>query len=110
MAKGRIGMSRLVELRISTVLLVALLTSVSAVGITAQPKPAAENKIDDKESHALIEKLGDDSFEKREAANKRLARIGEPALTFLRSPAFPNREPRRGCQGLALEALVVRCF
>ncbi len=55
------------------------------------PKNAAEKKAiqakkepaDEKAVRALITQLGDDSFDKREDADKRLAAIGEPALSLL---------------------------
>ena len=50
----------------------------------AQAKKAA---VDDKTIRELITQLGDDSFEKREAAEKKLAAIGEPALELLQKAA-----------------------
>jgi len=51
-------------------------------------KEASEQKaIDPKAIAALVKQLGDDVFEKREAAEKELAKIGLPALELLRKTA-----------------------
>src|SRR5262249_41288443 len=42
---------------------------------------------------ALIEQLGDDSFDKREAASKALADIGVPAVRFLWKAAAASKDP-----------------
>src|SRR4029077_11245778 len=55
---------------------------VSADDSTPAPQ-AKKEAADGKAIRALIQQLGDDSFEKREAADKRLAEIGEPALEHL---------------------------
>jgi WD40 repeat protein len=56
----------------------------------------------------LIEQLGDDSFEQREAASKRLEAIGKPALAALRKAASsPNLEVRRRAQR-AFQAIAIR--
>ena len=47
---------------------------------------------DEKTIRALIDQLGDESFDKREAAEKRLADIGEPALALLDKAAKENSE------------------
>jgi hypothetical protein len=47
------------------------------------PLPAAEQQPSAKRIAALIEKLGDDSFEAREEARKQLEKIGEPAWDAL---------------------------
>src|SRR5262245_33517970 len=44
-------------------------------------------EVDAKAIRALIEKLGDGDFDAREAAQKQLADIGEPALALLRTAA-----------------------
>src|SRR5205814_1170106 len=41
---------------------------------------------------ALIADLGDDSFEKRESAQKKLHAIGEPALELLKKAARDNAD------------------
>ncbi|HWY88491.1 MAG TPA: hypothetical protein VNX28_17395 [Gemmataceae bacterium] len=51
---------------------------------TTQPKKDA---VDEKTIRALIVELGDDSFDKRVAAQKRLAAIGLPALDMVRHAA-----------------------
>jgi RNA polymerase sigma factor (sigma-70 family) len=52
-----------------------------------EPKPPDEKAI-----RALIRQLGDDEFEKREAAQRRLVEIGEPALPQLREAARDSRD------------------
>ena len=44
--------------------------------------PALAGEVED-----MVKQLGDDSYEKREAAEKRLEEIGEPALPALRAAA-----------------------
>jgi WD40 repeat protein len=68
---------------------VALLFLVSAVVVTAQ----AKNDIDERTIRGLIEQLGDHSFDKREAAQKRLVGIGEPAWDLLRKAAAEASDP-----------------
>jgi regulation of enolase protein 1 (concanavalin A-like superfamily) len=53
------------------------------------PNPArkTKNTPDEKNIRALIAQLGDNAFEKREAAEKQLAAIGLPALELLRKTA-----------------------
>jgi WD40 repeat protein len=51
------------------------------------PPPAASEAI-----RALIKQLGDDSFEKRESASKRLVAIGAPALDLLRQAVRDSRD------------------
>ena len=56
-----------------------------AAGASAA-KAVAQSKggdVDEQTIRRLIEQLGDDSFDKREEADKRLAAIGEPALALL---------------------------
>jgi hypothetical protein len=47
-------------------------------------KRAEKNTTDEKTIRALIDQLSDDAFEKREAAHKRLAHVGGPALALLK--------------------------
>ena len=54
-----------------------------------QPK---KEVVDEKTLRELIKQLGDDSFDKREAADKRLAEIGEPALKFLQTAAAESTD------------------
>jgi Tol biopolymer transport system component len=53
-----------------------------------QKKAAA----DEKTIRELVAQLGDDSFEKREAADKRLADIGEPAVPWLKKAVKENTD------------------
>jgi HEAT repeats len=48
---------------------------------------AKKPNVDEKAIRALIGQLGDDAFEVREAAHKRLAALGEPALELLQKAA-----------------------
>jgi WD40 repeat protein len=63
--------------------------SVSYATQEGGPAKAAQAKPDaDQEAiRELIKQLGDDAFDKREAAEKRLAALGEPALELLRQAA-----------------------
>jgi WD40 repeat protein len=56
--------------------------------------PSQEKKeaADEKTIRALIQQLGDDSFEVREAADKRLAAMGEPALGLLEKAAAESKD------------------
>ena len=56
---------------------------------TTGPAPSPQDKkdVDDKALLDLIKQLGDDFFDKREAAGKRLEAIGEPALKLLTQAA-----------------------
>jgi hypothetical protein len=45
--------------------------------------PAVADDPDAKQIALLVKQLGDDDFDKREAASKRLAEIGAPALAAL---------------------------
>jgi WD40 repeat protein len=60
-------------------------------------------KVDEKTIRELIKQLGDDSFDKREEADKQLAAIGEPALELLRQAAKdgPDAELRQRADQLA---------
>jgi WD40 repeat protein len=58
-----------------------------AAGQDASPPPQAKKEVDEKAIRALIADLGDESFVKREAANKALAAMGRPALPLLRKTA-----------------------
>jgi hypothetical protein len=53
----------------------------------APPAPAPAKPAEPGEIERLIKELGDDSFEVREAAGRRLAEIGAPALPALRKAA-----------------------
>jgi len=58
--------------------------------------------VDEQTIRDLIKELGDDSFDKREAAEKRLKTIGEPALELLRKAAHEalDAEIRLRAEGL----------
>ena len=51
---------------------------------TPAPQDAGKGAVDEKTIRQLIDQLGDDSFEKREEAEKKLDDIGEPALEPLK--------------------------
>ena len=76
----------------------------SAADATSPATSKQDKKdLDDKTILALIKELGDDAFEKREAADKRLAEIGERALQLLEKAAKddPDAEVRQRAQQLA---------
>jgi hypothetical protein len=57
------------------------------------PKPQSKkDAVDETTVRALIKQLGDESFEKREAADKRLVAIGEPALDQLQGKQLKQFE------------------
>jgi hypothetical protein len=71
-----------------------LLNRDAVLGQSAPTKDqAAENKINEKMIRSLIAELGNDSYERREAAAKRLAEIGEPALKPLENAAQKDSDP-----------------
>ncbi len=57
---------------------------------------------------ALIEQLGDDSFDKREAAGEALADIGVPAVRFLRKAAAGKDLEIRSRAGRVLQMIAAR--
>src|SRR5689334_17978010 len=63
-------------------------TALTQEAAPQKAKDAAEQKgVDPKVIGALVAQLGDDAFDKREAAEKELAKIGLPALELLRKTA-----------------------
>jgi WD40 repeat protein len=56
----------------------------------AKSAEAKQNPVDEKTIRDLIQQLGDESFEKRDQANQRLAEIGEPAIELLKNAAKDN--------------------
>jgi hypothetical protein len=56
----------------------------------AELAQAKQEQVDEKTIRDLIQQLGDESFEKREDATKRLAGIGEPAIDLLQQAAKDN--------------------
>jgi regulation of enolase protein 1 (concanavalin A-like superfamily) len=64
-----------------------------SIRLASGQTPEAKNDVvDEKTIHALIAQLGDDSFVRREAAQKRLAAIGLPAYKLLRRAAKENAD------------------
>jgi len=57
------------------------------------PSQAKQGKADQQTVRDLIKKLGDDSFDTREDAEKQLVAIGEPALELLRQIAKETSDP-----------------
>jgi regulation of enolase protein 1 (concanavalin A-like superfamily) len=58
----------------------------------AQAPEAKKSPADEKAIRALIMQLADEAYEKREAGQKRLAEIGEPALAALRKALGESRD------------------
>ena len=56
------------------------------------PAPKAGEKTQEKRIERLIQQLGDDAYEKREAAQRELEAIGRPALPALRK-ATSHEDP-----------------
>src|SRR5262249_15310731 len=67
---------------------------VAADDTTAQKQTPAAKKgpTDETTIRTLIAQLGDESYERREASQKRLADIGEPALQSLRKALSDNKD------------------
>jgi WD40 repeat protein len=89
-----------------------LLVSVSWVLADDKP-PAPEGKkeaADEKTLRALIAQLGDESFDKREAAAKRLAEIGEPALKLIESAVEQAGDPEVRARATALVRVIAKSF
>jgi WD40 repeat protein len=57
-----------------------------------QGSPPTKEKLDEKTIHALIGQLGDDSFEKRDEAQKKLVAAGKAALPLLRKAATESAD------------------
>src|SRR5579862_1540672 len=70
-----------------------IVASLCAARSACQTDQAKQGTADVETMIGLIKELGDDSFTKREAADKRLAEIGEPALELLRKAAQDNPDP-----------------
>jgi hypothetical protein len=87
-----------------TVMVMASLTASSISDGAQKETPAEAKKIatDAKTISALIQQLGDESFEKRDLASTRLAAIGAPALSLLEKAAEdgPDLETRTRAVGL----------
>src|SRR5262249_21735318 len=64
-----------------------LVAPAATAQVAAAPGQAKKESLDEKTIRALIAQLGDDSFVKREQAQKGLAAIGHPALDLLRQAA-----------------------
>jgi RNA polymerase sigma factor (sigma-70 family) len=73
---------------------VATYSGLTSFRPAAADKPAdgQSTTADEKAVRELIKQLGNDDFEKREAAHKRLVEIGEPALEMLRQAARESRD------------------
>jgi len=93
------------QMRAATVLVLVMGTLASAGLVTHHPAAlstqtsdaataqAKKNTAEEQTIRDLIRQLGDNAFEAREAAEKRLAAIGEPALELLRLAATDNADP-----------------
>jgi WD40 repeat protein len=73
-------------------LLAFLVSTCLIVAQDSSPPAAKKADFDEKTVRALIGQLGDDAFEVREAAHKRLTAIGEPALDLLRTAGKENAD------------------
>ncbi len=73
-------------------LLVASLTWQQAAPAQGAAPQAPQEVVDEKLIGALITQLGDDAFDKREDASRRLAAIGEPALPLLKKAAAESSD------------------
>jgi WD40 repeat protein len=82
--------------------LALLIASAALFLASAKSSQDKKDSSDEKTIRDLIAQLGDDSFDKREEADKKLAAIGEPALELLRQAAKANSdaEVRQRAEGL----------
>src|SRR5205085_5407297 len=65
--------------------------------------PAQKKEVADESAiSALIRQLGDDAFDKREQAQKKLAAIGEPALEMLSKAVKESTDVEVRTRGLAV--------
>ena len=79
--------------RVGAAVLVGLFLGFSsAILVTSSQDAKAKSQLEEKAIRALIAQLGDNDFDKREAAEKRLLEIGEPALGLLKSAAKENAD------------------
>jgi WD40 repeat protein len=67
-------------------------SSTTAAIVTGTSLQNNKGPVDQKTIQNLISQLGDDAFERREAADKQLQAIGKPALDLLRKAAKDNPE------------------
>jgi WD40 repeat protein len=78
-------------------LLLLAVLSLGLLAITSSATGAsirqAKQQIDDKQIRDLVRQLGDDQFEKREEAGKKLIAVGEPALVTLQLAARVSEDP-----------------
>src|SRR4051812_3722036 len=66
--------------------------------------PAVADDPDDKEIARLVKQLGDDDFDTREAATKRLQEIGKPAVgALVRAMKSNDLEVRRRAEAVLTE-------
>jgi WD40 repeat protein len=83
---------------------------VHAQDVKTKPQ-AQKHAVDEKTIRALIAQLGDDSFDKREAAGRRLADIGEPARKLLEQAAKENKDAEvRERARLLVDDFITRYF
>jgi hypothetical protein len=72
--------------------LAPLLLLLSVHPVRSTPPASAPKKVDTAEIDRLIAQLGSDKFKERQAATKRLAEIGYPALSALRRAIADNKD------------------
>jgi hypothetical protein len=85
----------------------ALVCVTAALALAAGPGKEAKSR----RVARLVEQLGDDDFDKREAASKELERVGEPAVDALRKAASAaDLEVRRRARALLVKAGWVPLF
>src|SRR5262245_18214160 len=83
----------------------ALIRAVANDGQT-KAKEGAKEAVSEKAISDLIKQIGDDSYEVREAAVKRLTAIGEPALKLLQKEAAQSKDAETRLRADALVQLI----
>lgn len=63
-----------------------------ARGQDASATPHSKKELDEKTIRALIAQLGDESFQKRQEAEKKLIAVGKPALAFLKKASTESKD------------------
>src|SRR5207244_2434635 len=101
----------------ATVILLGALALAGHYVLATQESNQAKTEQDKKEPvtdetiRGLIKQLGDDSYERRESAFKRLAAIGEPALELLKKEARESKDAEvRQRVDVLLSGIVPRTF
>src|SRR5207253_2850796 len=105
---------RKAQLAIVVILAGTATALVSSAGMEQDAPPAKEAKrdaaVDEKTIAALITQLGDGDYDKREAAHKQLAKVGEAALPALRKAAKASADAEVKLRAMQLAQDIAATF